>query len=120
MRHKNRKLWHQLFFIPRLPYHSFFKPLLEVPLNLYYDKSFIEVGFNSVIITIMIRLVGLLHLFEVCITIKKIPTYPILNVLPLLFRNIFSSFFIIFHEFQSYISLYPLPSTSKSVKISTT
>ena len=43
----------------------------------------------------MLILGGFLKPFTVCITIKTIPTFPILNYFPLLFRILFSSFFFL-------------------------
>ena len=64
-------------------------------MNLYSDKSFYTVVFNYEILSIMLILGGFLKPFTVCITIKTIPTFPILNYFPLLFRILFSSFFFL-------------------------
>ena len=72
-------------------------------------------GFNCVIIKIMIIIFGLLNKFTVCITIKKIITFPTWNSFLLFFKIIFSSFYLFFVMIQSHIFFYPFTNTSESL-----
>ena len=82
---------------PSFPPESYFEVCWRyrwtpnMPSTLYY-------GFTFAIISIMISLVGFLNIFAVCITIKTIPTFPIWNYPPLLFRIIFCYFFFLFRN----------------------
>ena len=70
--------------------------VLEVLLNLYSYKSFLSLCFTFLVIRIIIGLVVLKKEFVVCITIRKITTFPIWNYPPLLSKIIFCSFLFIF------------------------
>ena len=85
--------WWSLVYPPRI-----IPSVLEISVNLYYDKFFYMMCFNFIIIRLMIILVAFLNLFRVFITTKTIPTFPIHNSFLLLFRIIFCSFFFIFHH----------------------
>ena len=78
-------------FLPQ----DIFRSMLEGSVNLYSAKYFYTMDLAYLILRIIISLVGFINPCTVCITIKKITTFPIWNTFPLLFRIIFSFFFFL-------------------------
>ena len=93
---------------------------LEGLTKLYSKKPFKRWVFTFVIIRIMISFVGFQSPFTVWTTIKTIPTFPIWNYFPLLFRiPFYYLFFFIFIMLQYHTFFYPLLNVIASFYIST-
>ena len=89
-------------------------------LESHSDKSFLTIGFDFVIIRIMISLVLLQNNFAVWIKIMIIPTFTIWNYFPILLILIFCSFYLFHIMFQSQIYFYQFPKASEYLSMSTT
>ena len=87
-------------------------------MKLYSAKTFYIMSFTFAIIGIMIKLVGFLKTFAVCIAIKTITNFPIWDF-HLIFRILSYSVFYLFVIFQSRIYFSPLPNVVTYFWVST-